>query len=109
LQGATTVTEYRKTLEKDAALARRFQVVRIEEPSPEAALGILRGLRERYESHHGVEIRDDALVAAVRLSVRYITDRHLPDKCIDLVDEACAALRMEQESRPEALENEVKE
>ncbi len=102
--GATTVAEYRKSLEKDAALARRFQVVRIEEPTPEAALAILRGLKDRYESHHGVEIRDSALVAAVNLSVRYIPDRYLPDKAIDIVDECAAALRMQQESRPEELE-----
>ena len=107
--GATTVAEYRKSLEKDTALARRFQVVRVEEPSPEATLGILRGLKERFETHHGVQIRDAALEAAVTLSGRYITDRYQPDKAIDLVDEACAGLRMQQESRPDELEREQRE
>ena len=88
--GATTLDEYRKHVEKDAALERRFQPVVVDEPTVEDAISILRGLRERFEVFHGVKIQDSALVAAVRLSHRYITDRFLPDKAIDLVDEACA-------------------
>jgi ATP-dependent Clp protease ATP-binding subunit ClpB len=102
--GATTLDEYRKYIEKDAALERRFQPVKIGEPSVENTVSILRGLRERYEVHHGVQIHDAALVAAATLSDRYITDRFLPDKAIDLVDEAAAKLRLEIESRPAALD-----
>ncbi|NBS87656.1 MAG: ATP-dependent chaperone ClpB, partial [Verrucomicrobia bacterium] len=103
--GATTLDEYRKYIEKDAALERRFQPVMVAEPSVEDTVSILRGLRERYEVHHGVRIQDAALVAAATLSNRYITDRFLPDKAIDLVDEAAAKLRTEIESMPEELEN----
>ncbi|NBQ56546.1 MAG: AAA family ATPase, partial [Verrucomicrobia bacterium] len=103
--GATTLDEYRKYIEKDAALERRFQPVFVEEPSVEDTISILRGLRERYEVHHGVRIQDAALVAAATLSNRYITDRFLPDKAIDLIDEAAAKLRTEIESMPEELEN----
>ncbi len=102
--GATTLDEYRKYIEKDAALERRFQPVKIGEPSVDDTVSILRGLRERYEVHHGVQIHDAALVAAATLSDRYITDRFLPDKAIDLVDEAGAKLRLEIESRPAALD-----
>jgi ATP-dependent Clp protease ATP-binding subunit ClpB len=102
--GATTLDEYRKHIEKDAALERRFQPVFVREPSVEDTISILRGLRERYEVHHGVSIRDAALVAAARLSHRYIADRFLPDKAIDLVDEAASKLRMEIDSRPEAVD-----
>src|SRR6185503_18556345 len=98
LVGATTLDEYRKHIEKDAALERRFQPVVIEEPSVEDTISILRGLKERYEIHHGVRIKDAALVAAAVLSNRYITDRFLPDKAIDLVDEAAAKLRTEIDS-----------
>jgi ATP-dependent Clp protease ATP-binding subunit ClpB len=102
--GATTVDEYRKYIEKDAALERRFQPILVEEPSVEETISILRGLRDRYEQHHKVRIRDAALVAAAQLSHRYISDRFLPDKAIDLVDEAAARLRMEITSRPEELD-----
>jgi len=102
--GATTVREYRQYIEKDAALERRFQPVYVDEPTPEDALAILRGIKEKYEVHHGVKITDDALIAAVNLSVRYITDRFLPDKAIDLVDEAAAAARIEIDSMPYALD-----
>ena len=102
--GATTLDEYRKHIEKDAALERRFQPVLIKEPSVEDTISILRGLRERYEVHHGVSIRDSALVAAATLSNRYITDRFLPDKAIDLVDESAARLRMQIDSRPESVD-----
>src|SRR6058998_1747022 len=102
--GATTLAEYRKHVEKDAALERRFQPVMVEEPRVEDAISILRGLRERYELHHGVRIQDAALVAAAQLSHRYISDRFLPDKAIDLIDEAAAKLRTEMESMPEELE-----
>lgn len=102
--GATTVREYRQFIEKDAALERRFQPVYIDEPSAEDSLAILRGIKERYEAHHGVKISDDALIAAVSLSVRYITDRYLPDKAIDLVDEAAAAAKIEIDSLPEELD-----
>ncbi len=102
--GATTLDEYRKYIEKDAALERRFQKVLVEEPSVEDTVAILRGLKERYELHHGVEISDDAIIAAARLSHRYITDRQLPDKAIDLVDEAASRIRIEMDSKPEALD-----
>ncbi|OFZ19280.1 MAG: ATP-dependent chaperone ClpB [Bdellovibrionales bacterium GWB1_55_8] len=102
--GATTLDEYRKHIEKDAALERRFQPVLVKEPSVEDTISILRGLRERYEVHHGVSIRDAALVAAATLSHRYITDRFLPDKAIDLVDEAASKIRMEIDSRPEEVD-----
>jgi ATP-dependent Clp protease ATP-binding subunit ClpB len=102
--GATTLDEYRKYVEKDAALARRFQPVFIDEPTVEDTISILRGLKEKYELHHGVRITDSALVAAATLSNRYITDRFLPDKAIDLVDEAAARLRMQVDSKPEALD-----
>jgi ATP-dependent Clp protease ATP-binding subunit ClpB len=102
--GATTLDEYRKYLEKDAALERRFQKVLVDEPSVEDTIAILRGLQERYEVHHGVDITDPAIVAAATLSHRYITDRQLPDKAIDLIDEAAARIRMEIDSKPEALD-----
>lgn len=102
--GATTLKEYRKYIEKDAALERRFQPVMVEEPSLEDAISILRGVKEKYETHHGVRIRDNALVAAVQLSSRYIPDRFLPDKAIDLMDEAAAALKIEIESKPTKLD-----
>jgi ATP-dependent Clp protease ATP-binding subunit ClpB len=102
--GATTLDEYRKHIEKDAALERRFQPVMINEPNVEDTISILRGLRERYEVHHGVTVRDSALVAAATLSNRYITERFLPDKAIDLVDEAAAKLRIELDSRPEKID-----
>jgi ATP-dependent Clp protease ATP-binding subunit ClpB len=102
--GATTLDEYRKHIEKDAALARRFQPVFISEPNVEDTISILRGLKEKYEQHHGVRITDSALVAAATLSNRYITDRFLPDKAIDLVDEAASRLKMEIDSKPEALD-----
>lgn len=101
--GATTFAEYKKYIEKDAALERRFQKVPVEEPSRENAAAILRGLREKYESHHGIRITDSALIAAVDLSRRYISERFLPDKAIDLIDETAARLRMEVDSRPESL------
>ena len=102
--GATTLDEYRKYIEKDAALERRFQKVLVDEPSVEDTIAILRGLQERYENHHKVEITDPAIVAAATLSHRYITDRQLPDKAIDLIDEAAARIRMEMDSKPEALD-----
>ena len=102
--GATTLDEYRKYVEKDAALARRFQPVLVEEPTVEDSISILRGIKEKYELHHGVRISDSALVAAATLSQRYITDRFLPDKAIDLVDEAASRLRMEVDSKPEELD-----
>ena len=102
--GATTLDEYRKYIEKDAALERRFQPVMVDEPTVEDTISILRGLRERYEIHHGVRIKDAALVAAAVLSHRYITDRFLPDKAIDLVDEAASKLRMEIDSMPAELD-----
>ncbi|MFO7278743.1 MAG: ATP-dependent chaperone ClpB, partial [Pseudomonadota bacterium] len=102
--GATTLDEYRKYIEKDAALERRFQTVLVDEPSVEDTIAILRGLQERYEVHHGVEITDPAIVAAATLSHRYITNRQLPDKAIDLIDEAAARIRMEIDSKPEALD-----
>jgi ATP-dependent Clp protease ATP-binding subunit ClpB len=102
--GATTLDEYRKHIEKDAALERRFQPVIVDQPSVEDAISILRGLRERFELHHGVHIQDNALVSAVTLSNRYISDRFLPDKAIDLVDEACAMIRTEMDSMPQELD-----
>jgi ATP-dependent Clp protease ATP-binding subunit ClpB len=102
--GATTLDEYRQYIEKDAALERRFQKVLVDEPSVEDSIAILRGLKERYEVHHGVEITDPAIVAAATLSHRYITDRQLPDKAIDLIDEAASLIRMEIDSKPEALD-----
>ena len=102
--GATTLDEYRKYVEKDAALERRFQKVLVDEPSVEATIAILRGLQERYEIHHGVDITDPAIVAAAELSHRYITDRFLPDKAIDLIDEAAARIKMEIDSKPEAMD-----
>ena len=102
--GATTLDEYRMYIEKDAALARRYQSVLIDEPSTEDAVSILRGLKEKYELHHGIRITDNAAIAAVRLSSRYISDRFLPDKAIDLVDEACSSIRMEADSKPESLD-----
>ncbi|MGD9107551.1 MAG: ATP-dependent chaperone ClpB [Gammaproteobacteria bacterium] len=102
--GATTLDEYRKYIEKDAALERRFQKVLVDEPTSEDAIAILRGLKERYEIHHGVEITDAAIIAAVNLSQRYITDRQLPDKAIDLIDEAASQIRMEIDSKPEEMD-----
>src|SRR5712672_1620367 len=102
--GATTLDEYRKNIEKDAALERRFQKVLVDEPSVEATIAILRGLQEKYELHHGVEITDPAIVAAAELSHRYITDRFLPDKAIDLIDEAGARIKMEIDSKPESMD-----
>ncbi|TLM97237.1 MAG: AAA family ATPase, partial [Actinobacteria bacterium] len=104
LIGATTLDEYRKHIEKDAALERRFQPVLIEEPSVEDTISILRGLKEKYEVHHGVRITDPAVIAAATLSARYITDRRLPDKAIDLIDEAAARLRTEIDSKPQELD-----
>ena len=102
--GATTLDEYRKYIEKDAALERRFQKVLVDEPSVEGTIAILRGLQEKYEVHHGVEITDPAIVAAAELSHRYITDRFLPDKAIDLIDEAAARIKMEIDSKPEVMD-----
>ena len=102
--GATTLEEYQKYFEKDKALERRFQIVMVDEPSEVDAISILRGLKEKYENHHKVRIKDDAIIAAVKLSSRYITDRFLPDKAIDLMDEAAARLRMQMNSVPEALD-----
>src|SRR5262249_5224706 len=102
--GATTLDEYRKHVEKDAALERRFQPVVVDQPTVEDTISILRGLRERYELHHGVRIKDSALVAAAVLSERYISDRFLPDKAIDLIDEAAAKLRTEIDSMPAELD-----
>ena len=102
--GATTLDEYRKYIEKDAALARRFQAVYTNEPTVEDTISILRGIKEKYEMHHGIKIKDNALVAAATLSNRYITDRFLPDKAIDLVDEAASALRIEVDSKPQELD-----
>ncbi len=103
--GATTLDEYQKYFETDKALERRFQIVMVDEPDEAATISILRGLKERYETHHKVRIKDDALIAAVTLSARYITDRFLPDKAIDLVDEAAAKLRLEVDSKPEELDS----
>ena len=102
--GATTLDEYRQYIEKDAALERRFQKVFVDEPSEQATIAILRGLKERYELHHGVDITDSAIIAAARLSKRYITDRQLPDKAIDLIDEAGSRIRMEMDSKPELMD-----
>jgi len=107
--GATTLRDYKLYFEKDPALVRRFQPILVEEPSREDAISILRGLKERYEIHHGVRISDSAIVAAVDLSMRYITDRYLPDKALDLIDEAAASLRLEAESMPQELEDIKKE
>ena len=102
--GATTLNEYRKYVEKDAAFERRFQQVYVGEPSVIDTISMLRGLKERYENHHGVKIADAALVAAAQLSARYITNRYLPDKAIDLMDEACANTRVQLDSRPEKID-----
>ncbi len=102
--GATTFDEYRKYIEKDSALERRFQKVSVDEPSVEDTVSILRGLKDRFEAHHGVKIKDDAIIAAATLSNRYITDRFLPDKAIDLIDEACASTRVEMDSKPAQLD-----
>jgi ATP-dependent Clp protease ATP-binding subunit ClpB len=102
--GATTIDEYRKRIEKDPALERRFQPIVVGEPTVEDTIAILRGLKERYEVHHGVEIKDSALVAAAVLSHRYITDRFLPDKAIDLIDEAASRLRIEIDSMPTEID-----
>ena len=102
--GATTLDEYRQYIEKDAALERRFQPVLVDEPTVEDTISILRGIKERYEVFHGVKIADNALVAAATLSHRYITDRFLPDKAIDLVDEACALIKTELDSMPAELD-----
>jgi ATP-dependent Clp protease ATP-binding subunit ClpB len=102
--GATTLDEYRKYIEKDAALERRFQKILVDEPNEEDCVAILRGLKERYEVHHGVEITDSAILSAAKLSIRYITDRQLPDKAIDLIDEAASRIRMEIDSKPESMD-----
>ncbi len=102
--GATTLNEYRKYIEKDAALERRFQIVFVGEPNVEDTIAILRGLKERYEVHHGVRIKDSAIVAAATLSHRYISDRFLPDKAIDLIDEAAASLRIQIDSMPTEID-----
>ncbi len=107
--GATTINEYRKYIEKDPALARRFQPVMVDEPSVDDAISILRGLKERYEVHHGIRIKDAALVAAAKLSDRYITDRFLPDKAIDLIDEAASSLRIDIDSMPEEIDSLVRQ
>ena len=103
--GATTLNEYQKYFEKDKALERRFQIVMVDEPSEESAISILRGLKEKYENHHQVRILDEAIIAAVDLSIRYISNRFLPDKAIDLVDEAASRLRLQINSLPEELED----
>lgn len=103
--GATTFDEYKKNIEKDAALERRFQKISVDEPSVEDTISILRGIKERYEAHHGVNILDEAIIAAAYLSHRYITDRYLPDKAIDLIDEACASIRVEMDSMPSELDD----
>lgn len=103
--GATTIKEYQKYIEKDKALERRFQVVTVDEPDEADAISILRGIKDKYELHHGVRIQDDAVIAAVELSSRYISDRFLPDKAIDLMDEAAAKLRLEMDSVPEELDD----
>lgn len=107
--GATTLNEYQKYFEKDKALERRFQTVMVDEPDEMSAISILRGLKERYENHHKVRIQDDACIAAVKLSERYISDRFLPDKAIDLMDEAAAKLRMERDSVPEELDDIIRQ
>lgn len=107
--GATTINEYRKYIEKDAALERRFQPVMVEEPTVDDTISILRGLKERYEVHHGIRIKDSALIAAAKLSDRYITDRFLPDKAIDLIDEAASSIRIEIDSMPEEIDSMVRQ
>ena len=102
--GATTLNEYQKYFEKDKALERRFQVVMVDEPDRSDSISILRGIREKYETHHKVIIRDEAIISAVDLSTRYITDRFLPDKAIDLIDEAASRLRLEMNSVPEEID-----
>ena len=102
--GATTLNEYRKYIEKDAALERRFQPIFVKEPTVEDTIAILRGLKERYEVHHGVRIKDSAIIAAATLSNRYITDRFLPDKAVDLIDEAASRLRIELDSMPSEID-----
>ena len=102
--GATTLDEYRQYIEKDAALERRFQKIVVDEPSVDDTIAILRGLKEKYEVHHGVDITDPAIISAATLSHRYITDRNLPDKAIDLIDEAASRIRMEIDSKPEAMD-----
>jgi len=102
--GATTLSEYQKYFEKDKALERRFQPVMVDEPDIQSAIAILRGLKERYENHHKVRIRDEAIIASVELSKRYIADRYLPDKAIDLIDEAASRLRLEMNSVPEEID-----
>ena len=102
--GATTLNEYRENIEKDAALARRFQQILVEEPSVDSSISILRGLKEKYEVHHGVKILDSAIISAVELSQRYINDRFLPDKAIDLMDEAASRIRLQIDSKPEELD-----
>jgi ATP-dependent Clp protease ATP-binding subunit ClpB len=106
--GATTFDEYRKHIEKDAALERRFQKILVEQPSVEDTISILRGLKDRFESHHGVQILDEAIIAAATLSNRYITDRFLPDKAIDLIDEACASIRVDMDSMPSELDEMIR-
>ena len=103
--GATTIREYQRYIEKDPALERRFQPIIVEEPSIEDSIAILRGLKEKYEIHHGLRISDEAIVEAVNLSARYITDRFLPDKAVDLIDEAAAARRLESESLPKEIDS----
>ena len=107
--GATTLDEYRQYIEKDAALERRFQKVQVDEPTIDDSIAILRGLKDSFERHHGVKINDSAIIGAVNLSQRYITDRFLPDKAIDLIDEACASIRMEIDSLPEELDGITRE
>ena len=102
--GATTLDEYRQYIEKDAALERRFQKVQVDQPDLQDTVAILRGLKERYEVHHGVDITDPAIVAAASLSHRYITDRQLPDKAIDLIDEAASRIRLEMDSKPDSMD-----
>ena len=102
--GATTLNEYQKYIEKDKALERRFQKVLVDEPDQESAIAILRGIQDKYETHHKVRIQDDAIISAVELSQRYISDRFLPDKAIDLIDEAALKIRLEINSKPEALD-----
>ena len=102
--GATTLDEFRENIEKDPALERRFQKVIIEQPSQDETIAILRGLKEKYEIHHGVSISDSSIIAATRLSTKYITDRNLPDKAIDLIDESASLIRMEIDSKPEDLD-----
>src|SRR3569832_77895 len=107
--GATTLDEYRKYIEKDPALERRFQPVMVNEPTVEDTIAILRGLKERYEIHHGVRIQDSAIIAAATMSQRYITERFLPDKAIDLIDEAASRLRIEIDSMPQELDQNERE